>query len=289
VLDLTYQIDDNSNDPTASPFTGSRPGGAEIGATLAVVDSSVSLEQVDATAVLPGLNAVQCGAEASLGWPAGAILGVASFGSVAGEEGPQARSIEIRDCDDPASAVQLAAGQDFTVTVALQTPARGRKAQPDSGGSDAPGDGYVDAANTLRVRFSENAPPALIEELVANMAPGCDPNCDFPSIDIKPGDEANCIKTSSTGMVPVALLGTASFDVSEVVVGSLSFGKLKPAVLKSGKYQCGQSDVNLDGIADLVCHFRNAANNWNTGQTTEALRGEAVTGAFEASDKVCLQ
>lgn len=284
VLDLTYQIADRSNDPTASVDIGNRPGGANIYAKLVVVDASVSLEQINAAGLGFG-----CNDEAGLGWPAGAILGVAEHYSASGEQGSQARTIEIRDCDDPAVPVQLAAGQDFTVAVALQTPARGRKAQPLSGGTDAPGDGFLDAANTLRVKFSADAPPELVQQLVADIAPSCEPDCDFPAIDIKPGDDANCIKIDSTGAIPVALLGTASFAVSDVVIGSLKLGKLSPAVLKNGKFQCGQSDVNLDGVADLVCHFRNSPANWTADQAIETLRGQAASGAFEASDKVCLQ
>jgi hypothetical protein len=288
VLDLTYQIAENSNDPTASAQVGNRPGGASIGATLAVVDSSkVTLEQIFQVASSASLNALSCNAESTFGWPAGSILGVAKHDSSPAEQDSQEVRKDVLDCDQPGVPVQLAAGQNFTVTVAMQTPARGREAQFPSS-LDAPADGLLDAANTLRVRFSETASPALIQQLVADIAPGCEPNCGYPAIDIKPDDPDNCIKVDAK-TVPVAILGTANFRANEVVAGSLRLGTLSPNVLKNGKLHCELTDANLDGIEDLVCQFKNLPSNWSTGQSSETLRGQSAGGPLELSDQVCLK
>lgn len=289
VLDLTYGISENSSDATVSPFLGQRPGGAEIGATLAVLDGSLTIEQLRAASIIPGFNSIRCGTEADLGWPAGSILGVASHSSQGAEQGSQHRTLPIVSCASTTNeTVQLSAGQDFFVAVGLQTPARGKAPQPPST-TGAAANGWVDAANTMRVVFDAAAPATVVQALVANIEPGCSPNCDFPSLDIKPGDAANCINVNNTGNIPVALLGSASFNVGEVSLASLTFGKLSPSVLKSGKPQCSVSDVNADGVGDLVCQFRNQSSNWTAGQAIETMRGQSATGAFEASDKVCLK
>lgn len=42
-------------------------------------------------------------------------------------------------------------------------------------------------------------------------------------IDIKPGSDLNCINLGSEGVVPVAILGSATFDVTEVNQTTLQF------------------------------------------------------------------
>jgi hypothetical protein len=286
VLDLTYSIDENSEDLSASPFVGDRPGGAQMGATLSIVDGNVPIELLK-QAGDRGFNNVVCNNEAALGFPAGSILGAASHGSLPGETGPQAVLLEIRSCSSPDQLIQLAAGQDFYVATSMQIPARGKTPQPGST-STVTTNGYVDAANTLRITFDPEAPPELVQALVAAIEPGCEPNCDFPTIDVKPGDSANCVNVTSKGVIPVALLGTASLPVREVSIPSLRLGSLQPAVRK-GRAQCSISRVNGDELDDLVCHFQNSAANWTVGQAVATLTGESASGAFEASDKVCLK
>lgn len=286
VLDLTYSIDENSEDLSASPFVGDRPGGAQMGATLSIVDGNVPIELLK-QAGDRGFNNVVCNNEAALGFPAGSILGAASHGSLPGETGQQAVLLEIRSCSSPDQLIQLAAGQDFYVATSMQIPARGKMPQPGST-STVTTNGYVDAANTLRITFDPEAPPELVQALVAAIEPGCEPNCDFPTIDVKPGDSANCVNVTSKGVIPVALLGTASLPVREVSIPSLRLGSLQPAVRK-GRAQCSISSVNGDELDDLVCHFQNSATNWTVGQAVATLTGESASGPLEASDKVCLK
>lgn len=79
-------------------------------------------------------------------------------------------------------------------------------------------------------------------------------------IDIKPGSDPNSINLKSKGVIPVAILGSDSFDVTTVDVTTLEFGPdgaspahdLTDPVVYADHFQ----DVNEDGFMDLVCHFR---------------------------------
>lgn len=68
-------------------------------------------------------------------------------------------------------------------------------------------------------------------------------------IDIKPGSFPNSINLKSKGVVPVAILGSASFNVDDVAVNTVTFTGASPV-------RFSFADVNLDGYVDLVFHFR---------------------------------
>jgi N-acetylneuraminic acid mutarotase len=87
------------------------------------------------------------------------------------------------------------------------------------------------------------------------------------SIDIKPGDPTNTINLNSNGVIPVAILGSATFDPMTVdpttVVltaatenGSGAPGGAPVASRGRGALMTGQSDVNNDGYPDLILYFR---------------------------------
>ncbi len=82
---------------------------------------------------------------------------------------------------------------------------------------------------------------------IATLAAGHGPITVF--VDVKPGDGANPVNLAASGLLPVAVLGSATFDVSTVNVASVRFAGA-PAV------QSSLSDVNGDGRLDLMVHFR---------------------------------
>jgi hypothetical protein len=299
VLDLTYDIADNSNNPSINPTqVNQRPGGANLTAVLSIVDGSVAIEALRRISENPGLNALVCGGEASVGLPAGSILGAAEFRSPEGQSGPQAVVLPIESCASPGQPIQLAANQDFHVASGLQVPARGKAPQPPSTDTSVTANGFVDSANTLRVSFSPTASPALVAELVGNLEPACGDDCGETfepdpvevRIDLKPGMADNCVNVGAKGVVPVALFGSETFGVQQVVIDdSLKLGDLTVRGA-GGKRLCSVQAVNGDSYPDLVCHFDNARSNWHAGQTSVTLTGNLVSGgAFEASDSVCLK
>jgi len=80
-------------------------------------------------------------------------------------------------------------------------------------------------------------------------------------IDIKPGDDTNCVNLNKRGVIPVAIFGAADFDVSQVDIGTLSLQGLSLKVGKSGKYVSSVVYSNGDNYPDLVVQFQDS-DNW---------------------------
>jgi hypothetical protein len=86
------------------------------------------------------------------------------------------------------------------------------------------------------------------------------------TIDIKPGSYPNCFNIKSHGVIPVAVLGRADFDIAQIDVSTLHFAGLDVRVKGNGAPQCSVEDVSgdftypegaPDGYLDLVCQFVN--------------------------------
>jgi len=86
------------------------------------------------------------------------------------------------------------------------------------------------------------------------------------NIDIKPGSDPNSINLSSNGVVPVAILGSADFDVTTVDPLSVELAgasvRIKGKSGNAGSYK----DVNGDGYLDLVVQV----------YTTELVLGDGI-------------
>jgi hypothetical protein len=66
-------------------------------------------------------------------------------------------------------------------------------------------------------------------------------------IDIKPGSSPNAININGNGVIPVAVLGSAEFDASQVDVSTLTFAGLAVRVKGNGAPQCSFDDVSGTG------------------------------------------
>jgi len=100
------------------------------------------------------------------------------------------------------------------------------------------------------------------------------------NIDIKPGSDPNSINTKSMGVVPVAILGSADFDVTTVVPTSLKFMVVgdNPTLDTSNLAGFGFEDVNDDGFLDLVAHFPTQTIGINCLTTEGQLYGHTMAG-----------
>jgi hypothetical protein len=110
-------------------------------------------------------------------------------------------------------------------------------------------------------------------------------------IDIKPGSFPNSINPKSKGVIPVAILGSATLDVTTVNVTTLQFGPngASPAhdLASPEWYAKHLEDVNGDGFIDLVSHYNTQETGIAFGDTEACLTGNFNDGrAFEGCDSV---
>jgi hypothetical protein len=97
----------------------------------------------------------------------------------------------------------------------------------------------------------------------------------------------NIVNIRSRGTIPVAILSTTGFDARTMVDRtSLTFGATGDETSLASCNTKG-SDVNHDGLLDLVCHFHIQLTGFQPHHVLGILKGNIVGGTpFEASDTV---
>lgn len=110
------------------------------------------------------------------------------------------------------------------------------------------------------------------------------------SIDVKPRHKRKTrINLEKKERVKVALLGSDSFSVADVDIGSLTFGANGD---ERTLHKCKRrfKDVNRDGHPDLVCKFKLDGAGFKADSVSATLRGETKSGAaFQGSDEVSVR
>ncbi len=153
---------------------------------------------------------------------------------------------------------------------------------------------YIDAAEVARASYSfatplpvgvwNDRPPEMLTDWVEVLE-----TSRIVGIDIKPGSDPNCFNINGQGVVPVSILGSSDFDVSEIDALSLTFDGLAVRVRGKRGPLCSQEDSNGDGYPDLVCHFEDDAEYWAGGGDTGTVTGVLYDGTeFEGSDSICI-
>lgn len=109
---------------------------------------------------------------------------------------------------------------------------------------------------------------------------GVTPSIQQINIDIKPGsDEVAPINPKSRGSIPVALLSSPAFNALQVDPRTLRFGEKgnEESLVRCNK---DGTDVNGDGLLDLVCHFDNVKASFEVGDTEGMVSG-ATNGGMQ--------
>ena len=115
------------------------------------------------------------------------------------------------------------------------------------------------------------------------------------SIDIKPGKFPNRIEIESRDddKIPVAILSSPNFDApNQINRKSLTFGRTGDEnslhrLDRRGTPNCSVSDVNSDGLPDLVCRFVIRKTGFQRGDTMGILKGQTIEGVrIEGQDSV---
>ena len=110
------------------------------------------------------------------------------------------------------------------------------------------------------------------------------------AIDIKPGSDPNCFNNDGNGVIPVAILGTADFDVNDIDPGSVTLeGLVVRAVGKSNKFLAHIDDVNMDGFDDLVVQIEDVDSAFSSGNGTATLIGKLLDDTLiVGTDSICV-
>jgi hypothetical protein len=110
-------------------------------------------------------------------------------------------------------------------------------------------------------------------------------------IDIKPDSGSNHINLGARGVVPVAILGSDTFDVSTIDLATLSFGPANALPVHdlgmSQSFSGHLEDVNRDGYPDLNTHYRILETGLSCHDESAMLTGRTIDGWYlEGSDSI---
>jgi hypothetical protein len=106
-------------------------------------------------------------------------------------------------------------------------------------------------------------------------------------IDIKPGSFPNSINLGSSGAVPVAILGSATFDATQIDPLTVTLADAAVKLKGKGTPMASLEDVNGDSFLDLVVHVSTEALQLTETDTEVVLEGQTYTGqAIQGTDSI---
>jgi hypothetical protein len=110
------------------------------------------------------------------------------------------------------------------------------------------------------------------------------------AIDIKPGSDPNCFNNDGTGVIPVAILGSSSFDVRNIDAGSVKLKSLPVKVVgKSNEPLAHYEDANYDGYEDLVVQIEDNDRVFAVGDAAAELTGKLYDRTdIQGTDAICI-
>ena len=107
------------------------------------------------------------------------------------------------------------------------------------------------------------------------------------SIDIKPGSFPNSINLGSSGVVPVAILGSATFNATQIDPLTVTLADARVKLKGKGTPMASLEDVNGDGFLDLVVQVSTDALQLTDSDTQAIVEGQTYGGVpFRGLDSV---
>lgn len=105
-------------------------------------------------------------------------------------------------------------------------------------------------------------------------------------IDIKPGSDPNAFNNDGNGVIPVAILGSETFDVGLIIPTTVAMeGMTLKTVGKADKALYHYEDVNDDGFEDLVVQIQDEDGVFEPGEGVASITGLLIDGrSFIGSD-----
>jgi len=107
------------------------------------------------------------------------------------------------------------------------------------------------------------------------------------SIDIKPGSYSNNINLKSNGVVPVAILGSTTFDVHKIDPATIKFTNAPVKLKNNGQPMVSFEDVNGDGFTDMVVQVNTKDLKLSQSDTKASVEGKLFNETIiKGSDSV---
>jgi streptogramin lyase len=107
------------------------------------------------------------------------------------------------------------------------------------------------------------------------------------AIDIKPGSSPNTVNLGSNGVVPVAILSSATFDATTVNPTTVALAGASARLRGNGTPMSSLQDVNDDGRLDLIIQVNTTALQLTDGDTLATLTAQTFEGKLiTGSDSV---
>jgi hypothetical protein len=97
-------------------------------------------------------------------------------------------------------------------------------------------------------------------------------------VDIKPGDSQNTINLKSRGVMPVAILSSATFDARTIIPESILLAGTSVRLKGNGQPAFSFEDVNGDGRLDLLLQFDTQSLDISSNDTQAHLTGRTSDG-----------
>lgn len=99
-------------------------------------------------------------------------------------------------------------------------------------------------------------------------------------IDIKPGSDENSINNNGEGVIPVAILSTPGFDAKIVDPSTVRLNNMLVKANPKGRFLSEVTDVNGDGLKDMIIHFENAVGAFHKQDEEAELLGMLYDGTI---------